>query len=275
VERSARTRPPELSASGVSRDAGIDSRRTRRRGWAALLFAAAAGFPGGRVAAQARPPDVPAVSAAPATSPLAVVTTRTPAPLRSAAASSARTFCAEWVRQSRQGYERLTLFADGNVVWKRSRDGKDDLLRKTIAPEELGFYCSYFSRPEVFALPADLRTGLTGEFEVQSAVTVVRLDGERKVIRFDDFSPLPGEAAALRAALEGLKAVLTSPLAPASRFAPNLLAVGQILKRFDGVFFRIRDIQREKEVVELEGVTQPIREFKKIDELRFQFSPPE
>ena len=191
------------------------------------------------------------------------------------AATPLRSFCAEWVRQSREGYERLTLFADGNVVWKRSRDGKDDLLRKTIAPEEIAFYCDYFSSAEMWTVIPDLRTGLSGEFTVQSALTLVRADGERKVIRFDDLSPLPGPVAGARAALEGLKGVLTSPLAPASRFAPDLLAEGQLLKRFDGAVFRIRKIEKEKGIVELEGVTQPYREFKKIDELRFQFSPPE
>ncbi|MEO8432847.1 MAG: hypothetical protein ABI592_15165 [Acidobacteriota bacterium] len=203
-----------------------------------------------------------------------VTPTPTPAPAATpAAGSAARTFCAEWIRQSREGFERLTLFSDGMVVWKTSRDGKEDLLRKAISPEELKFYCDYFSRPEVWALPADLRTGLTGDFSVQSAVTLVRNDGERKTFRFDEFSPLPAEAAAIRAALHGLKAVLTSPLAPASRFAPNLLAPGQLLKRFDGAVFRILSI--ENGIVELEGVREPYSEKKKIEELRFQFSPPE
>jgi hypothetical protein len=202
----------------------------------------------------------------------AAATTATPAP---PAAASARTFCAEWVRQSREGYERLTLFADRNVVWKRSRDGKDDLLRKEIAPDELTFYCDFFSRSEVWALASDLRTGLTGDFFVQSAVTLVRVDGARKTLLFDEFSPLPAEAASIRAALQGLKTILTSPLAPASRFAQDALAPGLLLKRFDGAVFRIRSIEKEKGIVEIEGVSEPYREYRKIDELRFQFSPPE
>ncbi len=201
-------------------------------------------------------------------------------PKASSAASAPRastepTFCSEWVRQSRQGYERLTLFRDRSLVWKRSRDGKDEISRKQIAAEELTYYCDYFSRPEVWSVAPDQRSGLTGEFAVQSVVTLVRADGARRTIRFDDFSPLSPEAASLKAALEGLKGVLTDPLAPASRFAPDLLASGQLLKRFDGAVFRIRTIDREKGVVELEGVNEPYRQFRKIDELRFQFSPPE
>ena len=209
----------------------------------------------------------------------AAVAVPTPVPTAAAAVAaptaSARTFCAEWIRQSREGYERLTLFADGNVVWKRSRDGSDEVMRKKVAPDELTFYCDYFSRNEVFALTEDLRSGLSGEFAATSSLTFVRADGLRKTIRFDDFSSLPAEAAAARAALEGLRSMLTSPLAPASRFAPDTLAVRQILKRFDGVPFRIRGIEKEKGVVEIEGVREPYREFRKIEELRFQFSPPE
>ncbi|MDQ6891964.1 MAG: hypothetical protein M3167_04715 [Acidobacteriota bacterium] len=221
---------------------------------AALVFAAAA------LAQAAAPPEASVTPAA------------------SSAASSARplrTFCAEWVRQSREGYQRLTLFADRTLVWKRSRSGKDDLLRREIASEELDYYCSFFGRPEVWAAEEDARTGLSGDFTVQSSITLVRPDGTRKTFRFDDLSPLPGETAAVRAALEGLRTSMTSPLAPASRFAPDTLSEGQVLKRFDGAFFRIVKIEREKGVVELEGVREPYRQFRKIDELRFQFAPPQ
>jgi hypothetical protein len=197
------------------------------------------------------------------------VPTATPAP------PSRRTFCVEWIRQTREGYERITLFADRMLVWKTSRDGKEDILRKQLAADELTFYCDYFSSDESFAIPSDMRTGLSGEFAPTSSITLARADGLQKKIRFDDFSPLTAQAAGIRAALEGLKTMLTSPLAPASRFAPEVLAVGQILKRFDGAYFRIRTLEKEKGIVEIEGVREPYREFRRIEDLRFQFSPPE
>ena len=231
------------------------------RGGTAAAVAAVAGFLFAQLVAAAPEP--------PATAPAPAAATLTPTP------NPARSFCAEWVRQSKEGYERLTLFADRTLVWKRSRGGKDDLLRREIAPDELEFYCGFFARPEVWAAEGDARTGLAGDFTVQSSLTLVRPDGARKTFRFDDFSPLPGEAAAVRAALEGLRASMTDPLAPASRFAPDSLAAGQILKRFDGVFFRVVSVNLEKGVVELEGVREPYRQFRQIDELRFQFSPPQ
>lgn len=185
------------------------------------------------------------------------------------------TFCAEWVRQSSQGYERLTLFADRTLVWKTSWKGTTDVRRLRLRPEELAFYCEYFRRQELWNLKDDLRTGLSGDLSVQSALTLTRPGGLRKQIRFDDFSPLPAEAASVRSALEGLKLAMIAPLAPASRFTADHLAPGTLLKRFDGAVFRVRQLVAEKGIVELEGVGEPYSEFKKIEELRFQFSPPE
>ncbi|HSE65063.1 MAG TPA: hypothetical protein VLG15_15765 [Thermoanaerobaculia bacterium] len=185
------------------------------------------------------------------------------------------TFCVEWVRQSREGYERITLFADATVIWKTVDSAGDRLRRKTLAPEELEFYCSYFARPEVWSVADDLRTGLTGEFSSQSSITVTRKDGAVKKVRYDEFSPLTAESAALRSALEGLRGIFTNPLAPASRFTADALPAGTLLKRFDGAMFRVLRIDREKGVVEIAGVNEPYSQFVKIEELRFQFSPPE
>jgi hypothetical protein len=189
--------------------------------------------------------------------------------------AAAPTFCAEWIRQSRQGYERFTVFTDRTLVWKTVRDGADEIRRRKLEPPELAFYCEYFTRPEVWELPEDLRSGLTGEFAPQSTLTLVRPDNSRKQLRFDELSALPAGAASLRSSLEGLRLTFLSPLAPASRFTPATLPPGTILRRFDGALFRVRQVIAEKGVVELEGVREPYSEYKKIDELRFQFAAPE
>ena len=186
------------------------------------------------------------------------------------------TYCLEWVRQSRQGYERITLFADRTVVWKTvATPGGEEVRRKTLTPEELEFYCTYFTRAEVWNLPDDLRTGLTGEFSSQSAIVAARKDGSLKRVKFDDLSALSADAAALRSALDGLKSIFTNPLAPASRFTADVLPPGTLLKRFDGAMFRVLRIEKEKGFVEIAGVNEPYSQFVKIEELRFQFSPPE
>ena len=53
-----------------------------------------------------------------------------------AAPSSPPTFCAEWVEQSREGYERLTLFEDRNLVWKRQQAGNEQILAILLAEAE-------------------------------------------------------------------------------------------------------------------------------------------
>ncbi|MGH9367455.1 MAG: hypothetical protein ACRD3M_07255 [Thermoanaerobaculia bacterium] len=190
------------------------------------------------------------------------------------AESAAPTFCAEWVEQSSEGYERLTLFVDRTLVWKRSRGGAEQLKRQRLTPEETTFYCDFFRGNDIWSSPEDLRSNLTGEFARQSVVTLTRPDGTRKQIRFDELSALTQEAAALRSSLEGLRGTFTAPLAPASRFTAQNLPPGTILRRFDGVAFRVRSIDAQKGVVELEGVREPYSEFRKIEELRFLFAAP-
>ena len=168
-----------------------------------------------------------------------------------------------------------TVFTDRTLVWKTTRNGVDEVKRRRLDPDELAFYCAYFTRPEVWEVPEELRTGLTGELASQSTLTLARPDGARKRIRFDELSVLPPEASAVRASLEGLRLTFLSPLAPASRFLPATLPAGTLLRRFDGSLFRVRQLIAEKGIVELEGVTQPYSEFRKIEELRFQFAPPE
>jgi hypothetical protein len=72
-----------------------------------------------------------------------------------------------------------------------------------------------------------------------------------------------------------LRTVFTNPLAPASRFIAAALPPGTLLKRFDGAIFRVLRLEREKGIVELVGVTEPYTQFLRLEDLRFQFDPPE
>jgi hypothetical protein len=184
------------------------------------------------------------------------------------------TFCVEWIEQSSEGFERLTLFSDRTLVWKRRRGSDEQLKRQRMTSDEAAFYCSFFRSNDTWSSPEDLRSNLTGEFAKQSVVTLTRPDGARKQIRYDELSALTPEAAALRSSLEGLRGTFTAPLAPASRFAAENLTPGTILRRFDGVAFRVRSIDAQKGVVELEGVREPYSEFRKIEDLRFLFAAP-
>ncbi len=200
---------------------------------------------------------------------LAAASTPTPEP------AAGPTFCAEWIRQSTEGYDRLTLFRDGVLVWKTHRGAKDQVKRDRLDGSEAKFFCDFFAREDFWKLPADLRTGLAGELAGESAVTLARADGSRKVVRFDDLSTGDWASSSLRSALEGLKGVFLSPLAPASRFAPDLLPPGTLLRRFDGHVFRVARLEKATGYVEIEGVNEPYSQWVKIEELRFQFAPPE
>jgi hypothetical protein len=200
---------------------------------------------------------------------VAVTATPTPEPPRGP------TFCVEWIRQSSEGYDRLTLFRNRMLVWKTHRGDKEQVKREELAAAEAQFYCDFFAREDMWKLPADLRTGLTAELAGESAVTLARPDGLRRVIRFDDLSTGDWASSALRSALDGLKGIFLSPLAAPSRFAPNLLPPGTLLRRFDGHVFRVSRLEKATGYVELEGVNEPYSQWVKIEELRFQFGAPE
>ncbi len=199
----------------------------------------------------------------------ATPTTPTPTPV------PGPTFCAEWVRQSNEGYDRLTVFRNGTLVWKTSRKDKDEVKRDRLGEAELAFYCEFFARQDLWTIAPDRRTGLTGDLASSSAVTLARPNGDRRTIRFDEFSTDTAESSSLRSALEGLKGLFLSPLAPVTRFHPDLLQPGTLLRRFDGAVFQVRRLEKQSGFVELVGVTEPYSQFLKIEELRFQFAPPE
>jgi hypothetical protein len=185
------------------------------------------------------------------------------------------TFCVEWIRQSNEGYDRLTLFRDRMLVWKTSHGGQEEVKRERLDAAETAYYCGFFERAEFWALPSDFRTRLASEFASESAVTLTRSNGNRKSIRFDELSSHTADSASLSAALEGLKGIFLSPLSPASRYTPELLSPGTLLKRFDGAVFRVRKLTAETGFVEIVGVSEPYSQWVKIDELRYQFAPPE
>ncbi len=60
-----------------------------------------------------------------------------------------------------------------------------------------------------------------------------------------------------------------------TRFHPDLLQPGTLLRRFDGAVFQVRRLEKASGFVEIVGVTEPYSQFLKIEELRFQFAPPE
>jgi hypothetical protein len=185
------------------------------------------------------------------------------------------TFCVEWIHQSSEGYDRLTLFRDRTLVWKTHRGEHESIKRERLSVSEAGYYCDYFEREDFWSIPPDLRTGMLSDLAGESAVTLAAKSGNRKTIRYDDLSSHTAASASLRAALEGLKGLFLSPLAPASRYTADVLLPGTLLKRFDGTVFRVSRLEKETGFVEIVGVTEPYSQFVKIEELRFQFAPPE
>ncbi len=185
------------------------------------------------------------------------------------------TFCAEWIRQSGEGYERLTLFRNGVLIWKTSRGDRDEVKRETLEPTERDFYCAFFARDEFWKLPADLRTGLVG---VSPRARPSRWRGRTETARACASTtcraarPNPRPCARRWKDCGGFFCRRWRRL-PASlrRTSPP----GTLLKRFDGAVFRVTRLEKDTGFVEIAGVTEPYSQFVKIEELRFRFFAPD
>src|SRR5262249_36695711 len=146
--------------------------------------------------------------------------------------------------------------------------------RRPYGRENTWFFADDAPGAEFWALPADLRSGMSGDFGT-SRVTLTRPDGSRKALRFDELSSFSPEASSLKASLQGLRNLFTVKLAPATSFTAETLTPGKVVRRFDGVAFKIVRVITEKDVVELEGATDPILYYLRLSEMRFQFEPPQ
>ena len=210
--------------------------------------------------------------AAPSASPL-----RPPTPRRHGDGGSARspTFCAEWIRQSKRGLRAPDALRGPHprVETEPRRQGRAAAPASSRRTRRSST-ASTSRSDEVWSAPEDLRSGPDGGFRVvQSVVTLARPDGRRKKIRFDEFSPLTRQSAALRAALEGLRAILTAPLAPAIPVHCREPAAGH-----DPEAIRRRALSdrtrrsREGRRRARGRAASPTASSGSIEELRFQFS---
>ena len=108
-------------------------------------------------------------------------------------------------------------------------------------------------------------------------MTLARPDGSRKIVRYDDLSTADfGRLGVPALGARGAEGDLPEPARARRRASrPDLLPPGTLLERFDGTVFRVAHLEKATGFVEIVGVNEPYSQFVKIEELRFQFAPPE
>ena len=195
--------------------------------------------------------------------------------LLAAAVSGEPTFYFEWIARSGDASTRLTLFNDRTLV-RKTKAGKETAVeRRKLSEEEWSHYVEYFAQARRdLGGDASQSSGLTGDFE-SSSRAVFRPPGAREwTFSFDSFSALSLPAARIRTALEGLRDSFGKVLPSPDDFAPEKIPVGTVLTRVDGHRFRVRRLDADARMVELEGVDEPYSLFVKIADLRFTFKAP-
>ncbi len=146
------------------------------------------------------------------------------------------TFCAEWVRQSNEGYDRLTLFRKACSSGRRAAEARTRSSGIALGPRSSQFYCDFFARPgrsgRSAARPAD---GPDRELASCFAVTLARPNGEpQDACASTICRATPPRSSSLRSALEGLGGFFCRRSRPVTRFAPAICRTGdpsQALRR--------------------------------------------
>ncbi len=202
-----------------------------------------------------------------------------PAPLASPAPAAdeapASTYLFEWMTRTGAASRRLTLFGDGILVRKSvSQDGKTDLKKRKLSPEEYSFYSDYFGSPESREGAGNFETGLTGDQAASSEISFAPPGGPRWSLTFDSFSALSAPASRVKSALEGLLDSFGKVLPSESDFPIEKLVPGTLLRRRDGQEFRVVHVDEQAKIVEARAVGQPYSQFFQWSKLRYSFYPP-
>ena len=192
-----------------------------------------------------------------------------------AANEPASTYLFEWITRTGPAIERLTLFRDGILVRKSvSPDGKTELKKRKLSPEEYSFYSEYFGTPDSREGAGDFETGLTGEQSARSEISFAPPGAARWSLSFDSFSTLSTPAARVKSALEGLLDSFGKVLPNEDDFPMEKLVPGTLLRHRDGQEFRVVHVDEGAKIVELRPVGQPYSRFFQWSKLRYSFYPP-
>jgi hypothetical protein len=187
----------------------------------------------------------------------------------------ASTYLFEWTTRTGAASRRLTLFSDAILVRKSvSPDGKTEIKKRKLSPEEYSFYSDYFGSPESREGAGNFETGLTGDQSARSEISFAPPGAARWSLTFDSFSALSGPAARVKSALEGLLDSFGKVLPNEEDFPIEKLVPGTLLRRRDGQEFRVVHVDEGAKIVEARAVGQPYSQFFQWSKLRYSFYPP-
>ena len=161
---------------------------------------------------------------------------------------------------------------------RRAADGKDEVKRETPRRRpRRSSTASFFARNEIWGLAAGPADG--PDRRARGASRRSRSRGRTAAARRSgSTTSRPATADVFVAALgaRGAQGDLPEPARARRRASRRTCSPpGTLLQRFDGALFRVAHLEKDTGFVEIEGVNEPYSQWIKIEELRFQFAPPE
>ena len=165
------------------------------------------------------------------------------------------------------GVRQVTLFANGTVRLREGLGEKPRMQLGELGPVELDGYLRRLAAEDLSEVH-DRRESAEGEW-VERCTLRVELDGRAKRdLAFSRFDSLPlAMATIVRVADE-----MAAKTRPVSELPVNYRArAGDVLRRADGVLFRVVGTTADGQGLELQGVEQPLVLYLRPEDIAAQF----
>jgi hypothetical protein len=175
----------------------------------------------------------------------------------------------------RQGevMERLSLFADGMVVW-HSKGGLsvERLVREQLTPEELAVYRDAIEASKISALKeGDYTEGMEGPLQVQWTLTVALPGTRPRSYRGAGLTVKPLALGTVLAIAQDLRVALRDGMREVDPFEAREPRIGDILLDPEGARWQVRGIDADHGSLEMKGLDQPTTRYVKRQDLKKVF----
>jgi hypothetical protein len=171
---------------------------------------------------------------------------------------------------SRIGRREVTLFGNGTIRLRDGPIGKEWMGLAELAPDELEGTLRRLAQEDLSGV-SHLPSGVTGEW-VEKCDLVLELPGQKpRKFFYGRYDTLPLALHNLQRIAEELGAkvaVLRDAEQLPERYEPRL---GDVLKRTDGMRYRVVNFTSDRKGVELDGLDQPLHLLVLKEQMRMEF----
>jgi hypothetical protein len=170
--------------------------------------------------------------------------------------------------------ERLSLFADGMVVW-HSKGGLsvERLVREQLTPEELAVYRDAIEASKIVTLKeGDYTEGMEGPLQIRWTLTVALPGTRPRSYTGAGLTVQPLALGTVLAIAQDLRVALRDGKREVDPFEAREPRVGDVLLDPEGARWKVRGIDAEHQSLHMVGLDQPITRYVKREDLKKVFN---